>query len=541
MLWRRVLKAFNYGDVLVTMGTGKLTESEERGLGLAGEHDYSVIDVKEVRDQRLFLVKNPWSNGQVWKGHIRYQNPVSNVDEELKDLQLQNHGLRDPPSRESLAPGTFWIPLNDIFQSFESIYLNWNPGLFSCREDVHFKWDLSESSGSDGCLRSNPQYSVRSETAGVVWLLLSRYFTNPPPNETTNNDSGFISLYAFNNGGQKVILSDGAIAHGPYVDSPNALLKVDLAPRKALTTVVSEQTLQRRVNCFSLSAFSFAPLELAPAAEKYTHNYVLPGTWTSATSGGNTSSPQYHVNPQFSIALAQSSDVSLLLRTAEGWSVQVNLVWANGRQVRSVTTRDVVGDSGEYRKDCALAEIRDVPAGTYTIVCSTFEQGQTGKFKLSIGTMATCQIDRVAVPTAGRFMTKLQNAVWTPGNDRLVAPLVTRRLNRISVSAKSYESPRTAGQQYCSLLKVSIEQGRGPTTRTVAVSGEDKFGDSHHVGMHTPDVDILPEMCARGLWIVLDRLGSSGIPHNEAVGIQVLSDGPVEVGPWMLGNHYEEI
>lgn len=519
------------------MGTGKLTGIEERGMGLAGEHDYSIIDIKEARGQRLFLVKNPWSNGQVWKGHIRYPSPLSDVDEKLRDLQLQDAGVGDNQSREKLTPGTFWMSLNDIFHSFESIYLNWNPALFSYREDVHFK-SFSKPDGSDGCLWLNPQFNIRSEHAGVVWLLLSRHLSSSLRKKIAHSDSGFISLYAFNNNGQRVIFSDGAIGHGPYVDSPNALLKVELTPSTALTIVVSEQEVQSMVNCFSLSAFSFAPLELAWASHKYSRNSILHGSWTVATSGGNTSSPLYHVNPQFSIALAEASDVSLLLQTTEGWPVHVNLVCAHGKQVRSVTTRDIVADSGEYRNGCAFAEMREVPAGTYTVVCSTFQQGQTGKFTLSVGSMVACQIDRVTELNAGRFVTQLQSAVWTSHNDRLVAPLVIRRLNRLSVSARSCRPPESAGRQHhSSPLKVSLEQGRGPTTRMVAVSGEDSFGDAHGVGVHIPDVDILPEMCARGLWIVLDRLGWSGIPHDEAVEVEVLSEGPVEVGAWLQENH----
>ena len=303
---------------------------------------------------------------------------------------------------------------------------------------------------------------------------------------------------------------------------------------------MSEQNLPRTINCFTLSAFSSVPVELAPASEKYSYNSMHLGSWTVATSGGNISSPSYHVNPQFSISIAQMSDMSLLLRTKEGWPVRVNLVWAHGRQVRAVTTRDVMLDSGEYRKGFAFAEMRDVPSGTYTVVCSTFEQGQTGDFSLSVGTTAPCDIVRVIVPTAGRFVAQLQDAVLTPKNNHLVSPLVTRRLNRISMSASSCKSLEMAGRKHSSPLKISIEQGRGPTTRTIAVSGEDNFRDAQGVGVHISDVDIRPEMCAWGLWIVLDRSGSSGIPHDEVVEVQILSEGPVETGGWLHEKFYEQ-
>ncbi len=57
--------------MLITVGTGKLSQCEEQGLGLAGEHDYAILDLKEQGGQQLLLVKNPWSEGTAWRGHIR--------------------------------------------------------------------------------------------------------------------------------------------------------------------------------------------------------------------------------------------------------------------------------------------------------------------------------------------------------------------------------------------------------------------------------------------------------------------------------------
>ena len=537
MLWRRVLRAFNYGDVLITMGTGQLTENEECGLGLAGQHDYSVIDVKEVRGQPLFLVKNPWSSGQVWKGQTRYEHLLAIIDESATSPNKHMDAPVNARNPRCLAPGSFWMPFNDVLQSFESLYLNWNPVLFSYRRDMHFRWELYRSRIADGCLASNPQFDVRAETASVLWILLSRHFADSREGEAAEKDPGFISLYAFKNRGQRVILSDEAIAHSPYVDSPNALLKVSLRAGEALIVAVSEQNLTVRVHSFSLSVLSLSPIELTPATEKHAHNIVLQGAWTAATSGGNASSPFYHINPQFSLDLARSSDISLVLRATTDWPVQVSMVWANGKQVRSITTRDIVGDSGEYRKGVAVAEIPEVPLGVYTIVCSTFEQGQTGGFRLFVGSDNACQLDRVAEATAGRFVTKLEHALLTPGRDHLLTPLITHRLNRISVSAKSQQSPAMADQQYCSPVKVSIQHSRGPSMRTIVSSSEGQYEDARHVGVHTPDADIVPDMCVWGLYIALHRLGSSGLLHNEQVEVQILSDAPVEVGPWMSGDY----
>ena len=53
------MNAFAFGDVMVTLGTGRLNNNEEEALGLAGEHDYAVLDIKENGAEKLFLLKNP--------------------------------------------------------------------------------------------------------------------------------------------------------------------------------------------------------------------------------------------------------------------------------------------------------------------------------------------------------------------------------------------------------------------------------------------------------------------------------------------------
>ena len=541
-LWRRTFSAFNYGDVLITLGTGKLTSNEEEGLGLAGEHDYAVINMKELEGHQLFLVKNPWSNGTVWKGHIYRGNAMIENAKGFQDLCINDMPMTSTVFTESLAPGTFWMDLNDIFQSFESMYLNWNPGLFSHREDVHFKWNLAGSSIPEGSFVSNPQYKVRSSIGGTVWVLLSRHFTSrddksnkdlslPMNDDTVKN--GFISLYAFDSNGERVFSSDEAAVHGPYVDSPNTLLKLELPAGRAYTVVVSGQGLPRTVNTFTLSAFSLDSLSLVEAQDRYTHTVLQHGMWTTLTAGGNASSSSYHTNPQFSLCLAATSTVAILLENfSECYPVHVKLVWANGKQICSIKTRDIVGDSGEYRKGYAFAEIKDVQAGVYTIVCSTFEQGQLGRFTLRINSMSACAVKQIPAAKTGRFVTKVQSASFAPGSEYLSAPLISQRLNRISISARSRVEDSRSNKGTKAFLKVGIHHGQPPSKRIVAVSKDDEVLDGPG-GIWIRDVDIEPNMCEdRGLWLVLERLECSVLQLAEYVDIEIFSDCPINVGDW---------
>ncbi|KAL8824401.1 MAG: hypothetical protein Q9191_005080 [Dirinaria sp. TL-2023a] len=524
------------------MGTGKLTEYEEDGMGLIGQHDYAVLSLKEVGRQRLLLIKNPWSKGTIWKGSAYYGSSSLALD---RQQTTRGDAVRTEKP-DPLLPGTFWMDLNDVFQSFESIYLNWNPALFPHREDSHFAWNLTASISPAGSFVSNPQYEVRSKSGGTVWLLLSRHFKsrkqyrrNDIEKEVQDEpeESGFIGLYVYANQGERVVLSDGALMRGPYVDSPNTLVKLDMPCNTAYTVVVSEQDLARSVYHFTLSAFSISPVIVQQAIEAYPHVVSQCGTWTYSSAGGNASSSIYHTNPQFRIQLQETSDISLLLESENAnYAVHVNLVWSQGKGVTSIKSRDVVGDSGEYRNGYAFAEMANVDAGTYTAVCSTFESGQFGRFSLRVASLSKVVLHRVPAREAGRLVSRLDLAFFPRESDRLLAPLTLRRVTRLCMTAKSNHNSTSLGPRSRSPIKLSLEYGQGPTKQVLSVSGNDEFRDGQS-GVRTEDVDLQPRMCGqRGLWIVIARLGRPELqPDDESVEIEILSEAPVEVGKWGVG------
>lgn len=510
---------------------------------MAGEHDYAVIDLQEHGGKRLFLVKNPWSEGRSWT-----EGDESSDSVDWKGcVTISTHASSEASTakRPELEPGTFWMNVNDVFQYFETLYLNWNPGLFSHRQDVHFSWNLARTNGLWASFGGNPQYQIHSKAAGTVWVVLSRHFKSShgpsdsiDENSTTTStvDTGFISLYLFRNGGEKVFLTDGFAARGPYVDSPNTLLKVELPTDVPHTIVVSEQELHRSRYSFTLSAFSLHPLNVTEARDKYHRYSVRVDAWTPETAGGNGSSPSFSRNPQFSLHLPQESDVSLLLELhSEEFPVHVKLVWSDGKPVRFVGSRDIIGDSGEYRKGHAFAEVPAVPAGRYTIICSTFEQGQLGQFTLKIGTMSSCVVERLYARPAGQFAIRSGTAFFAGEIERLWAPLRCSRLTRLSVVAQSRETAGQTSRQVGSSglpLKISVEYGQGLMKRMLAISGNDGFSDSHY-GVQVNDVDIQPSMCTQaGVRIVLERAGPLDSHGQEGVDVEVYSDANLQIGPW---------
>jgi calpain-7 len=509
-----------------------MSRKEEKELGLAGEHDYAVLDMKEVGNQRLLLVKNPWCDGMVWRGKLF-------IPEENDTSESWTEELRAAlPDRSHAAPGTFWMSLEDVVQHFESLYLNWNPGLFKFRQDHHFSWAMPLVK-NPGSFMHNPQYSLKSQKGGTVWVLLSRHFAtlehdialNSTPIHGTSNCLGFISLYAFSEAsGRRVYLSDDALHRGAYVDSPQTLARLEVEPSKDYTIVCAQQGLPLPKYSFTLSFFSRTPVSIAPAADLLPHFTSHGGLWTLETAGGNSSASTYPLNPQFSINIPSPTPLTLILETTDPeLAVHVKIVYSNGSRVSSITKKDILIHSGDYRRGCALTSIPLVEKGKYTIVCSTWESGQTGHFTLRVGSGTPCAVIPIPAETAGRLSTRLPRLIFHPPADRLLAPLTVHRFTKILLVVRAL----TRSSQSRPLLKVSIERGQGPNKTVLDVSGNGEFKDPP-MGIRSRDLDLSSGMSERGgLWIVVERLG--GRVGADEVEVEVLSDGRVDVGAWGVG------
>ncbi|CAC9887599.1 unnamed protein product [Aureobasidium pullulans] len=442
-IWKRIYKSHQYGDVLVTMGTGKISNRTERAIGLAGEHDYAVLDMREVDGQKLMLVKNPWCEGMSWKGSIP-RSPVDNEGEEDEEVLPSSRDLLN--SDDELTPGTFWMDLNSVMQYFESIYLNWNPGLFSYRQDIHFAWDLSASSPSSKfkSFGNHQQFRMSVASPGTAWLLLNRHFKDGKENV---HPSEYISLYVFDNYGAKVYLSDGAIQRGPFVDSPQTLLRLDnLEADKRYTIVPVEQDLTQATHTFTLSAFANARITIDEAPNKYRCQNVVSSSWTEETAGGNAHSPTYSQNPQFSITVAARTPIALLLETA-------------------------------------------------------MEQLHVHQ--------------RI-----------------------LAAPIAPRRLTKLDVFVKQvqqtgvHETARMGQRRERSMIRVTLEIGKGPERRILIASSNGEYSDSS-AGVRTGEIDLSPQEVGKA-WLVIERMFTPADLEGEIFQVETFTDAPdtVDIGVW---------
>ncbi|KAI9748467.1 MAG: cysteine protease [Lichina confinis] len=465
-LWQRIYEPYQSRDLLITLGTGRLSAEEEAAYGLTSKHDYAVQELKDESGCQSLLVKNPWSGSN----EISRVSPLCQPTcDDHCDIEKRGSGA------SALAtgnPGRFWTTMCNVMQLFESVYLNWNPELFPHRRDVHFSWQIE--SCPKRSFRTNPQYSLQSEgDGGTVWLLLQRHFRSHSQ-ETGSDDqnpssddppgaqelqSDFMGLYVFASDGKRVFSSDGAMRQGPYVDSPQTLLQLDMPSSTTYTVVASQERLEvSTAYSFTLTAFSSCPVRLHPAGARYPHWTSHEAAWAGGSLGlDGPGFGTYFEDPQFGIVVEpqQRTDLVVCLETPhENIPIRVALVFsgdtadnAKGSSglapaISSAASRAIVAHSGDYRRGgCVLVELDGLSEGRYTIVCSTFEvmrQQRRCPFTLHVGSSSgRCQLRRIPSETAGRLSTRLPAAKFPPRSSTIAAPLWCSRLTKLRVFARS--------------------------------------------------------------------------------------------------------
>ena len=540
-LWKEIFEAFEGGHIFLTIGTGKLSRREQKLLGLAAEHDYAILEMKENKEVREMLIKNPWADGDVWKGAARRKpNPSHDDDDDdsYPDLSPVN-------GSDGMLPGTFWMDFNSVFQHYENLYINWNPALLHYRYDHHFSWTLAQQQPVSHVLDINHQFGVRTSKTEDVWVLLNRHFRTGDYTQANSGKNGYISLYLYDSSRYRVISSSGARTRGPFVDSPNTLLKFRAVAGQAYTVVAVQQDLPAGKHNFTISLFSKFEALLQEAQSPLPHKQTLTAAWARATAGGNSDSSTYLINPQFKFKLDGNQRTALVLKVtdAEGAPsattdihVKVLIVASDGQRVTRLRPRDIVAHSGDYHRGCALVE-KTLSKGQYTIICSTFEESELAKFSLDFYTAHPSAISQLPSEGSGRLKISPEPVIFSPGCNKCLAPISVARMNKITIVARQPQRSSTS-----SLFKLSVEQGQGPYKTVLA----DSSLDEHQflaitTGLRVDNLTLQPIMTATstgGLWLVLERLaqGSQNSSDVENVQVELLAEDAVQVGRWGIGD-----
>jgi hypothetical protein len=204
--------------------------------------------------------------------------------------------------------------------------------------------------------------------------------------------------------------------------------------------------------------------------------------------------------------------------------------------------KDIIVDSKDYRRGCCLAEVEELDAGQYTIICSTFEPDQLGNFNLRIDSSQPVRATLLPREGAGRVRMELAPVIFKQGESKVAAPIAPYRLMNFYIIAKQLEqhqrqsSNSSQRRSNHSHIRISVELGRGPSRRVLIASHGGEYADSS-AAVRTDPIDLGPDFVKYGYrdcWLVVDRMYVSSEAQEESFALELLVDQPdaVEVGGW---------
>ena len=422
--WNRLVSGAKFGDVLITVSTGEMAENVAEHVGLVPTHAYAVLDVREVEGKRLLQVKNPWSHRR-WKGAFSPQDKVNWTPSLRAALQY------DQVAALQYDNGIFWIDYNSMLAHFKGLYLNWNRDLFAHHTALHAHWPTDEGPKNDTYnIGYNPQYTLnvvvpegkggktKRAASAAVWLLLSRHVVRK---ESEDSKGDFLTLHVYNKtDGRRVYHPHGAMISGTYSNNPHTLIRFNAPPGKhAFTLVVSQYERQRDIS-FTLDVFSTAPFSLKTLAWSLPHRITSMEEWTSETAGGSARSARFMFNPQLRLTLDRPiTALRVFVEAPVKFAVNVRLISGGGKRVSDLSATKEIASSGDYHRGFCVMELhgRALPAGSYTIVPSTYEPKCIGRFRMIVeaaGDVAP-RLGRIAPEGAG-MKTQTIRGAWKAGS-----------------------------------------------------------------------------------------------------------------------------
>ncbi|KAK9456976.1 hypothetical protein V1511DRAFT_467375 [Dipodascopsis uninucleata] len=370
-LWTRMHHAWKHNDVILTVGTGKLSDAEQKSFGLVRDHDYAILDLKILdHGRKVVLIKNPWSHNRL---------NVNDTDDWRTDLT-------DALPSDS---GTFWLDYASLLFRFDSLYLNWNPCIFKFRDQMHFRYKSNKV--APRVMINQPQYCIQniSSENATAWLVLSRHISQ------TTDEKMFIGINVYDTNGSAIYFKQPSLSNEALVDSQQTLLSISIPTGKSYTIVISCQRDSPSDNNFTLCTYSTARVQLSPVKQEFKYSVDAFGEWTEISAGGNVMSTNYCSNPQFKLAVSKKTKLQLFIFLEQELLVNIKIFWSDGKRIKRVLNRDVLADSGEYQVGCALIKPLTLDQGFYTIVPSVYESGTTGFFKIKLMSDEPCKITRL--------------------------------------------------------------------------------------------------------------------------------------------------
>ncbi|KAF9976701.1 cysteine protease [Actinomortierella ambigua] len=224
--------------------------------------------------------------------------------------------------------------------------------------------------------------------------------------------------------GQRIYYEGNSLVKGMYVNSPHILVRFEVPPGKHNYTIVLSQHIKLRDLHFTLRAYAMCQFTMKEIPKKYPLEVAYEGAWTEETAGGCSYNAGFYNNPQYLLSVPilpapqKTTSVLLMLESPKDYAAHIQIVNSNGKRVSSVWTKDIVAQSGEYRHGFCYCEMNELRPGVYTVIVSTFEPGQTGKYKLIVQSIIDLPLTPIPIEGAGMFK-NVQKGEWVLGESAI--------------------------------------------------------------------------------------------------------------------------
>ncbi|THV06173.1 cysteine proteinase [Dendrothele bispora CBS 962.96] len=497
--WSRIYDGFHSGRCMVTLGTGVGPDIYWDGLKLLPSHCYAVIGVQEVDGIRTLTVLDSWVHSS-----------------DLRVLEM---------------------PWSDVLNTFDGLYLSWDPAMWHKMLIYHGKWKVE-----NGQTSASRQIRVKVHNPNIrsndqeIWVLLTRHVVD------TRKSSEFIALNVQiedDFAGRSVSCNTSGISNkGPYTNSPHFLTRLSIPPLQSSGTLSISALYDGSSSDvgFSLTVYAGVEIEVewvnqnvlsAPFTE------TVSGSLTSKNSGGNSTHPTFMINPQYHLRIfpsakngAEKTKVVLTMKAIKDIPVQVMVVWSNAQRVFEPSEKEIVATSGRHSYGFARL-VEKLSPGDYNVILSAFEPHHTGEYSLIIDSSLRFSISPIPQEGAGMF-NKMIRGAWGVSN-AMGAPSFHRYFDNpvYELGLKSQASVKVRLQlvQHSSNVAVNVtiySASDSPSTdRHVATSGA---YDDARSGVVTPQTNL-----SKGRWWIVPSTYNPGV--QATFQLIVYSTAPIEVQP----------
>eukprot|EP00934_Nitzschia_sp_Nitz4_P003821 Nitzschia sp. Nitz4//scaffold33_size148984//108967//111638//NITZ4_002941-RA/size148984-augustus-gene-0.258-mRNA-1//1//CDS//3329548466//3811//frame0 len=406
--WDRLFSANSFGDCLITVSmTREISEETAEKLGLVTGHAYAVLEVVQTSaGVRMLQLKNPWASTS-WKGKYSSQDKVS-----WRNQTLREELGYDPVAALQRDDGVFWICWDDVLLYFQEIQLSWNPALFSYSTQTHKFWPGDQGPVNDTFnVGENPQYVVTLSDEAIskqapFWVLISRHVTKQEQEGTSVDDFLTVHMLRNNEKKEKIWYPHGrnSLVNGAYTNNPHVLVRYEISgPKDKYISLVLSQHQKSQDLGYTLSCFCTERFSLGAPQKDLSYEIVLQGSWTEENAAGPIGKKLYFQNPMYMVQLSDNETIQLRCSTVKSLAVNIILICvpdkasAESLPVNTKRYGTPVLDSGNYRHGFTVTERTKVARGTYSMIVSTFHEGNLGNYSISLASASkgTVKVERV--------------------------------------------------------------------------------------------------------------------------------------------------